>query len=219
MIEHEIPNMEKLNDENYANWSIKMKALLMEEECWDIIESEEPQEKNKKKEWIKKNSHALFRIVWHVEDNQLIHIKGCDSSRKAWEALKNQHEKLTLGKKVRLFKKLFHTKLQKKEDMETHVYQIFEWIDELKDLGYAMENEFKTALFMETLGDYEQLGSNEFKAWNDEQKFSKAENIPKYTKTSSSIQSHYSSYKCFNCNELGHISKDCDRKDLFLVRS
>lgn len=206
MIEHEIPTMEKLNDDNYDNWCIKIKALLMEEDCWDVIESDEPKEKGKKKEWSKKNSHALFRIVWHVEDSQLIHVKGCDSSKKAWESLKSHHEKLTLSKKVRLFKKLFQTKLHNKEDMESHVYQIFEWIDELKKLGYSMENEFKTAIFMETLSDYEKIGTVQ-----DGQVIAKVEDMPKYSKDS--IQSQYSNYKCFNCNQLGHISKDCDKKD------
>jgi hypothetical protein len=210
MIDHEVP-MEKLNEDNYQHWCIKMKALLMEEDCWEAIESDEPKEKLKKKEWTKKNSHALFRLVWHVEDSQLIYIKGCESSKKAWESLKSHHEKVSLGKKVKIFKKLFHTKLQNKEDMESHVFQIFEWIDELKELGYSMENEFKTAIFMETLSDYEKIGSE-----SEEPKAAKNEDIPK---CKDSLQSQYSSYKCFNCNQLGHISRDCDRKDSFKVSS
>ena len=207
---------EKLNDANYAHWSIRMKALLDKEDCWDVLNTEEPLDKDKTSEWKRKNSNALLRIICYVENSQLTHVEKCKTSKQAWESLKNHHEKLTSGKKIGLFKKLFRTKLEKKDNMEMHICQIFKWFDEFKDLGFSMENEFKAAIIMENMSDYEKMAIEEFKSSSsDTEKLTSGLTSKwKYTTKRENIQ--YSNYKCFTCSGLGHLSKDCPQKRALL---
>lgn len=72
----------KLNDTNYNAWAIRMKMMLMKEDCWDTIEMEEEEE-----DWDllvdadrvtalrRKNMKAWNIIVLCVSDDQLNHVK------------------------------------------------------------------------------------------------------------------------------------------------
>ena len=81
-----------LNNNNYDNCSIKMKALLGAHDVWDVIEKgyNEPQneaslsqsEKDSLKDSRKKDNKALFLIYQALDDNSFEKILDTTSAKK-----------------------------------------------------------------------------------------------------------------------------------------
>lgn len=97
-------NIEKLNHDNYIPWSFKMKMFLMKEGVWDAVSSLKPDEV-KLSDWNFKEQKSLQIIVLGCENNQLIHLKKCETGLAAWNALKGHHQQSTLGARIRVMKK------------------------------------------------------------------------------------------------------------------
>jgi hypothetical protein len=80
----------KLNDDNYMSWKLKMQLVLEERGLWD----------NKDK--LPLPTHDAWReIIFNVEDDQLLHIEEMDNGRTAWLKLQKEHESRgTKGERV-----------------------------------------------------------------------------------------------------------------------
>ena len=101
-----------LNNNNYDNWSIKMKALLGAHDVWDVIEKgyNEPQneaslsqsEKDSLKDSRKKDKKALFLIYQALDDDNFEKISDTTSAKQAWEKLQTSYKGEEKVKKVRL---------------------------------------------------------------------------------------------------------------------
>ncbi|KAL7035313.1 hypothetical protein ACKWTF_008321 [Chironomus riparius] len=69
------------------------------------------------------------------------------------------HQRSTMCSKTRHVKKLFKSELKKDDhDMETHLQNLQEWFDELKDLNYVFEEKYVKAIILASLNeDYDML--------------------------------------------------------------
>ncbi|KAG8147581.1 hypothetical protein E2320_000220, partial [Naja naja] len=76
----------RLNETNYLSWNVKMEMYLRREELWTIVTNplavldDGDQRKNEK---------ALASIILALEDSQLIHVRGLQSAKEFWEALRS----------------------------------------------------------------------------------------------------------------------------------
>lgn len=231
MAEKLIQLCEKLNNKNYIHWNFKMKMILKKEDCWDPIETEKPTSENEKKVWEKQDNKAYCFISLCVENNQLTHIKNLTTSKDAWEALKKYHQKSTLSSKIRLKKKLYKAEMKKDDDMEAHLNKLSEWMDELEELGEALDDKNKVAVILTSLNDdydtlitaldardEEKLSFGEVKAKlldeadRRKQKNSKELSTALKVTKFNSKKRNYANVKCYTCNKMGHISKDCFKR-------
>ncbi|RDB31020.1 hypothetical protein Hypma_000182 [Hypsizygus marmoreus] len=79
-------DLELLNDTNYSDWSIKMEALLVEKDLWDVVAGTEvmpttgPNSKTTKA-FVRKQKLARAKIILHVENSQLPHTRHSDPRR------------------------------------------------------------------------------------------------------------------------------------------
>ena len=86
---------EKLNNMNYADWRIKMEALLKEKELWDVVSSDEvipttgPNSKTTKA-FLQKQRLARAKIILHVENSQLPHTRYANP-KEIWDNLSRIH--------------------------------------------------------------------------------------------------------------------------------
>jgi Domain of unknown function (DUF4219) len=83
--------VDKLNDSNYADWHIKMEALLDEKELWDLVSGDETMPlsgPNSKaiKTFKRKQQLAHAKIILHVENSQLPHTQYADP-QEIWDNL------------------------------------------------------------------------------------------------------------------------------------
>jgi gag-polypeptide of LTR copia-type len=142
--------VEKLNHDNYSSWAFRM-ALLLEHHGCDGILSE--QGTTAEAAWNKLQRKALGIIVLSVERNQEPFIKSCKTGTEAWNALKEQHQHVTLGAKIRTMRKVFRTKLQVGNSMKEHLNKFTLHIDELRELGEDFKEQIQVAILLSSLND------------------------------------------------------------------
>lgn len=93
---------EQLNYNNYEVWSAKMKMILVNENLWDCIEPGNNMDE-------KMNLEDLAQIIMMIDDNQLFYVLDAKNGKEAWEFLENLHQNHSVGRKLRLYRKLFKT--------------------------------------------------------------------------------------------------------------
>jgi len=103
--------------------------------------------------WRAKDRKARAHIGLLLEDSQLHLIRKEQTARGMWTVLKAYHEKSTLSNKVNLLKKLCSLKLTENGDMETHLAQMENLIDQLSALGETLAEQLTVALFLSSLRD------------------------------------------------------------------
>ncbi|KAE8656127.1 hypothetical protein F3Y22_tig00117010pilonHSYRG00118 [Hibiscus syriacus] len=124
-----------LNNNNYDNWSIKMKALLGSQDVWDIIEKGynehtnddafatlTPDQKTTLKDSRKRDKKALYLIYQALDDDGFEKISSASSSKEAWEKLNGEK----LGD-VRIIEKILRS-------LDPKFEHIVVTIEETKDL-------------------------------------------------------------------------------------
>lgn len=132
-----------LDDENYFNWSFRMETILRHKELWTVIVDEKPDstETAELSQWEKKNSSAVTCIRLSVDDSQIKHIRGIESAKDAWKALKQVHERDTPGNKMRLLTEIVGKRAKDGDDIAAHVNAMTEMFQRLLALG-KFEPEF-----------------------------------------------------------------------------
>lgn len=75
--------VEPLDVDNYATWSIRMRALLISKGLWTTVLADEPEAGNDLK--------ALAQIILHVKDHHLMTVGACTTAKEAWMKLKTTY--------------------------------------------------------------------------------------------------------------------------------
>lgn len=114
----------KLNNGNYFNWRYKMKMLLIEKGVWMTITTDPPNSVTD--DWTQKDERAHIAIALNIEDDQIQHIRHCETAKNAWNNLKDFHEKDTPNNKVSILRQLMTTRLDEGGNVETHVAKMTE---------------------------------------------------------------------------------------------
>lgn len=78
------PVIEPLDVDNYATWSIRMRALLLSKGLWGAVTGETME--------AEKEQKALAQFILHVKDHHLQMVGSAPNSKTAWEALKATYE-------------------------------------------------------------------------------------------------------------------------------
>ncbi|KAL5781316.1 hypothetical protein ACOSP7_006345 [Xanthoceras sorbifolium] len=99
-----------LKNENYDNWSIKMKALLGAHDVWEVIEKgyTKPEDestlsktqKDSLKDSRKRDKKALYLIYQALDDDGFENISSASSAKQAWEKLQTSYKGAEQVKKV-----------------------------------------------------------------------------------------------------------------------
>jgi hypothetical protein len=95
--------LERLDVDNYATWSIRMRALLISKGLWGAVtgDSIDPD----------KDQKALAQIILHVKDHHLMTVGNCATAQTAWDTLKNTYEAKTNARKLILRRELTQLKM------------------------------------------------------------------------------------------------------------
>jgi transposase InsO family protein len=141
----------KLTNSNYQTWKFKVELLLIKDDLWDVVVKDPPDEVSA--DWQSKDRKARATIGLLIEDNQLHHVRKEATAKGTWNALKQYHERSTLSNKVNLLMKLCALKLTDGGNMETHLAQMEDLIDQLTCLGETLVEQLTVALFLSSLPD------------------------------------------------------------------
>ena len=128
---------EKLNDGNYADWRIKMEALLEEKELWTVVSGEEtiphtgPNSKGVKA-FIRKQRLARAKIILHVENSQLPHTRYGDP-KEIWDSLTRVHRSRGFGTLLSMRRKFFSMTKDHSQSMQA-------WIAAVRQAAFELES-------------------------------------------------------------------------------
>ncbi|CAI5799272.1 Hypothetical predicted protein [Podarcis lilfordi] len=151
---------EKLNGQNWAEWSRKLKAWLVAKGLWeatqgpplpppaagaaaaDIAAAHASQRKNQK---------ALGAIVLSLEGSQLPLVEGLETAQEAYQALERVHHRTTAGAKIHTTRRLFEMKLRPGGNIRQHVTEMLSVFNELRLLQVNFSEELKVYILLSSL--------------------------------------------------------------------
>ncbi|KAK4593430.1 hypothetical protein RGQ29_017512 [Quercus rubra] len=88
--------LEVLKQDNYLDWSVRVKTYLMAQDLWDVVESrsEPPAQENATvfKAWSKTNAMALHVIQMLCGPDTFSDIREISSARIAWDTLAEKYK-------------------------------------------------------------------------------------------------------------------------------
>lgn len=88
--------LEVLKQDNYLDWSVRVKTYLMAQDLWDVVESksEPPAQENATafKAWSKTNAMALHVIQMLCGPDTFSDIREISSARIAWNTLAEKYK-------------------------------------------------------------------------------------------------------------------------------
>lgn len=222
-------SVDKLNGDNYEIWKYKIELLLIKDGVWSVIRDPKPEVPDET--WLKNDDLARATIGLLVEDNQLVHIRKAVHAKKAWESLKNYHQKATLSSKVFLLKRVCRMTLAEGGNAEKHVTEMLDLVNKLAGLGENLKDNLIAAMLLSSLPDSygalitglesrseEDLTLDLVKSKViDEYKRRKSngaismENNETAMKSQPKVGKSKASTTCFFCKKAGHIKKDCTK--------
>uniref|UniRef100_A0A5S6QB34 DUF4219 domain-containing protein n=1 Tax=Trichuris muris TaxID=70415 RepID=A0A5S6QB34_TRIMR len=121
-----------LNGGNYIYWRTKVKAILIRDDLWDIVNGVKPEAPTAA--WQKQNNKAMALITLSIEDSQLLHIANCDTAFEMWEKLQKQFARSSFGSQLYLRRKLYGIRFTS-GSMQNHINSLLEVVELLKGAG------------------------------------------------------------------------------------
>ncbi|EFN68697.1 Retrovirus-related Pol polyprotein from transposon TNT 1-94, partial [Camponotus floridanus] len=141
-------NIPLLNGGNYVFWKTKVRAILVRDDLWDVVNEPKPVQLNDA--WTKRNNKAMACITLNVEDNQLIHFAHLDNAFDVWQAFSRKYERSTFGSRLYLRRKLYSIHYRSGA-MSDHIDAIIEVVGLLRGSGKPLEDEEVVAMLLVSL--------------------------------------------------------------------
>ncbi|CAL2236277.1 unnamed protein product [Prunus armeniaca] len=150
------------NGENYEFWSIRMKTILKSHGLWDLVENgfdaSDPEKKKGKEEGSKaaeeekstsaeilmKDARALGLIQGAVSDQIFPRIVNEETSKGAWDILKQEFrgDKQVRSVKLQGLRREFeYTRMKDSESFSSYVAKLFDLINQMKSYGEELPRE------------------------------------------------------------------------------
>ena len=140
---------QRLNNTNYAEWSLRMEAVLVRAGLWGMIypevthTKEDGMEKDAstialeleaalKARTIAKMNEARAEIILRLEDGQLSHCLRSNDPRVVWLVLESVHRAAGFATSLALRRKFLTLKKTPSETMQA-------WIGQIQALGFRLE--------------------------------------------------------------------------------
>ncbi|KHJ41275.1 zinc knuckle [Trichuris suis] len=121
-----------LHGGNYICWRTKVKAILIGDDLWGIVNVPKPGAPTTA--WQKQNNKAMALMTLSIEDSQLLHIANCDTGFKMWEKLQKQFARSSFGSQLYLRRKLYGIRFTSRS-MQNHINSVLEVVELLKGAG------------------------------------------------------------------------------------
>ncbi|XP_073844139.1 uncharacterized protein, partial [Musca autumnalis] len=128
-----------------------MKAVLVHQECWDVVCGSSKKPEKDYEAWVKKDEKALATIILSIAARQISYIKTCKSSLEAWNTLKDVHRPKGPVRKVTLFKQLLGMRMGEGDCVQQHVCKFAAISDKLAETGIELQEELFVIMLLASL--------------------------------------------------------------------
>lgn len=162
--ESSLKNIEKLGDDNWRSWAMRMTSHLTLKNLWVdpavAFATQTPENQT-----ISKKAYHHIRLA--VDNANLELISSTDDSIGAWKILSDHHAKPTIVNKVALIRSIVNQKLTPDVTMQQHIVKMKRNFNELKQMGDGLSDGLSVAMLLTSLSDeYESLVTG-FQSWDD----------------------------------------------------
>ena len=218
--------IQPLGTQNYSIWSMKMKAFLIIEGLWAVVDPDSNDKETRSKS--KENEKALGQIILRLEDYLLSSASEYDFARDLWKHLASTFKGKNKATRGLLRQTLLGLSKEPKEPVSKYVERARGIWTDLKSTGDAMEEsdlcfsimqglpkQFDTIVtFLNAQARDLSLGVLLPQLMQVEQQF--AAELATEAKRSEGLAyaarvhgSHESRRRCFQCGKIGHIRMYC----------
>ena len=219
--------IERLDVDNYATWSTRMRLLLVSKGLWTAVKGQLSVDSNT-------DEQALAFIGLCVRDHHLPTIARCETAKQAWEALEAVYQARSTARRLQLKRELNSLKKRPDEELTKYVARAKDIRDQLAAAGKGPDDQEVTMSLLAGLpSEYDVLvtvletsdtlldpDSVLAKLLTVEQRAASA-------RPTAGEQAFYSSRhrgapapkrssaeqrECYYCGKKGHLKKDCRKK-------
>ena len=147
--------VEKLNDNNYRMWKLRMNLILERAELLDIVSGKETKPKSAPdlQEWRRKDLDARMEIIMHLSDDQVDFIKDLKSSKEIWDTLKERHEPSDRTTKIYTLRNLVTMEMNESDSIDIFIKNWQFSLDAALSAGNNIDEEMKFDLILGSLPD------------------------------------------------------------------
>lgn len=220
-----LASIEKLKGrENFSDWQFSMQTYLELEDLWDSVVDgyvvKDPVNLTEKAA----NTKARAKLILMVNPENYVHIQNCTTAKEVWDKLKTTFEDSGLTRKVSLLRKLTTTKLNECASVGDYVSKIMSSAHKLNSIKFTLTDEWVGTFLLAGLPDEYRpmimgLESSGVQITGDSIKTKLLQDVKmtdsdvKLPEDGSALQANKVwRPKCYNCNEFGHISRNCKKK-------
>ena len=142
----------KLNDINYPEWSIQMRAILVKKSLWDVTSGDgdkpmgSPNSKTVRA-WQRRNDEAIAEIQLNVEPDQLSHVTGTEASE-IWTLLREVHSATGLGSRIVLRTEFYSQNMGAGMSIQGYVAQVRKSAFRLEQAGAEISDEERLGVLL-----------------------------------------------------------------------
>lgn len=141
-------NIDKLIETNYDTWSLQIKAILVHQDLWDVVSSNEIKDDAV---WKRSDEKALSTIILTVTPMQLSYIKNSKTANNAWNALKDIHRPKGPVRKVTLFKKLLCMRMSENDCIQEYLCKFACVVEKLAEIEITLQEDLLVIMVMASL--------------------------------------------------------------------
>ncbi|XP_042029945.1 uncharacterized protein LOC121776854 [Salvia splendens] len=223
-----------LNKSSFDNWSIKMKALLVAHDVWEIVESgyKEPQDetdlsqqqRDRLRDARKRDKKALYLIYQALGDDDFEKISSASTAKEAWKKLQiscigaervKKHIVVTIEETKDLEEMSIDHLLGSLQAYEEKQKKKQEIVEQLLKLQVSPKEKEESSGNGGGRGQRQDRGRGRGYARGRGRgyflNYEERKEFPNKGRGRSSPQSRYdkSSIKCYNCHRYGHYASEC----------
>jgi hypothetical protein len=134
-----------LNHTNYAEWALRMEAILIRGGFWDLITGDEKLaegelNEDRVKAFKKREAQCKAEIVLRVDDSQLSHMAD-KSPMVVWKALASVHRARGFGSRLQLRRNFITAAMKGSQSMESWIGEVRGLTNRLKAIDVSVSDE------------------------------------------------------------------------------
>ena len=127
-------DIDKLDTDNYAVWSVKMKAFLTIKDLWGAVSGQgEPKAGADEK--------ALAQLSLHVKDHHLHMLSKATTAAEAWQKLEAVYQAKSTARQLHLKRELNSLRKEPHEPLVQYVNRATDMRDQLLAAGHTVEDQ------------------------------------------------------------------------------
>lgn len=221
----------RLNGANYFDWVFAVQMVLQRVDAWEVTSGEEPLASDAAakvvESWTKKSKEGLTVVGLTVEPSQYVYIRTAKTGPEAFKALADVYKKSSRANRMQLKRRFYRYEHPRGTSMQDYINTITNLAMQLRAISVQIsDDDIVDVMIMSLTDDYAHLGtalasqSSQLSladvtgAILDEQmRLNPHLSADPHEVTLFSKKKSHETRRCYNCNKIGHLARDCPDKD------